>query len=173
MAVSGDVAVRSVREGAASRAALWRHRTAPAVHLFDRLALALLTGVGLVAVARFANWWFRTDHVAQPFLFAILSLALWYGVSRIVLGWINYAAASRPAHRTAPAGRRVAIFTTSTPGEPLSMFETTLAACARIRSRRASRCSPTSSCGPSRRRPERSRDQNVSVAESPPAESAA
>jgi cellulose synthase (UDP-forming) len=66
-------------------------------------------------------------------LFVLLSLAFWYAVSRIVLGWVNYAALARPEHRTARPGRSVAIFTTSTPGEPLSMFDRTLAACRRIR----------------------------------------
>ena len=63
----------------------------------------------------------------------MLSLAFWYAVSRIVLGWVNYAALARPAHRDAPPGRTVAIFTTSTPGEPLAMFDRTLAACRRVR----------------------------------------
>jgi len=66
-------------------------------------------------------------------MFVVLSLAFWYGVSRIVLGWVNYAALAKPEHRPAPRGLRVAIFTTSSPGEPLAMFEKTLAACARIR----------------------------------------
>lgn len=66
-------------------------------------------------------------------LFVLLSLALWYAVSRVVLGWVNYAALAKPDHRVAPPGRTVAIFTTSTPGEPLAMFDRTLAACRRIR----------------------------------------
>lgn len=82
---------------------------------------------------RLGDWWFRAEHVAQPVLFVVLSLAVWYGVSRIVLGWVNYAALARAEYRVAPSGRRVAIFTTSSPGEPLAMFERTLAACARIR----------------------------------------
>ena len=66
-------------------------------------------------------------------LFVLLSLALWYAVSRVVLGWVNYAALAKPDHRAAPSGRTVAIFTTSTPGEPLAMFDRTLAACRHIR----------------------------------------
>jgi cellulose synthase (UDP-forming) len=93
----------------------------------------LLTGAGAAAVLRLADWWFRAEHVTNPFLFAVLSLAFWYGVSRIVLGWVNYAALAKPQYRPAPPGMRVAIFTTSSPGEPLSMFEKTLAACANIR----------------------------------------
>ncbi|HEY5492314.1 MAG TPA: glycosyltransferase family 2 protein [Gemmatimonadaceae bacterium] len=87
----------------------------------------------MAAILRLADWWFRAEQVAQPLLFAALSLVFWYGVSRIALGWVNYAALSHSAFRPAPAGRRVAIFTTSSPGEPLAMFERTLAACARVR----------------------------------------
>jgi cellulose synthase (UDP-forming) len=82
---------------------------------------------------RLADWWFRAMHIGQATLFVLLSLAFWYAVSRIVLGWVNYAAIAKPEHRVAPPDLRVAIFTTSTPGEPLSMFDRTLAACRRIR----------------------------------------
>ena len=97
------------------------------------MLIAALTGVGIVAVFRLADWWFRGDHVGQPVLFVLLSLAFWYSVSRIVLGWVNYAAIAKPDHRPPPPGRSVAVFTTSTPGEPLAMFERTLAACSRVR----------------------------------------
>jgi cellulose synthase (UDP-forming) len=95
--------------------------------------IAALMGVGIVAVFRLADWWFRPNHVGQPVLFVLLSLAFWYSVSRIGLGWVNYAAVARPEHRPPTPGRTVAIFTTSTPGEPLAMFERTLAACRRVR----------------------------------------
>jgi len=103
------------------------------VRVRDRVIIAALAGVGAAAVLRLADWWFRPAHVAQPALFVLLSLAFWYAVSRIVLGWVNYAAIASPAPRTAPPGLRVAIFTTSTPGEPLAMFERTLAACRCVR----------------------------------------
>ncbi|MEO8575145.1 MAG: glycosyltransferase family 2 protein [Gemmatimonadales bacterium] len=111
---------------------LWKHREAADVRTRDRIAIALLTGVGIVAVVRMLDWWFRREHVAQPILFAALSIAVWYGIGRMVLGWVNYLAIRKPPKRNAPAGMGVAIFTTSAPGEPLSMFEKTLAACARI-----------------------------------------
>jgi cellulose synthase (UDP-forming) len=114
-------------------AGLWRHRQAREVKLRDRLVLSTLGGLGAVSLLRLADWWFRAEHVGQPVLFAALSLAFWYGMSRVVLGWINYAAITRPPDRVAPPGLSVAIFTTSSPGEPLGMFEKTLAACARIR----------------------------------------
>ncbi len=112
---------------------LWQHREAARVRFHDRIVIAVLAAGGAVAVLRLLDWWFRPGHVGQPVLFGILSLAFWYGISRIVLGWINYLAIARPAHRPAPPHRRVAIFTTSSPGEPIGMFERTLAACARIR----------------------------------------
>jgi cellulose synthase/poly-beta-1,6-N-acetylglucosamine synthase-like glycosyltransferase len=111
---------------------LWRHRVAADVKFRDRLLISILTGAGAAAVLRLADWWFRAEHVAQPILFTALSLAFWYGISRIVLGWVNYSALAKPEHRQAPLGLRVAVFTTSSPGEPLAMFEKTLAACARI-----------------------------------------
>jgi cellulose synthase (UDP-forming) len=66
--------------------------------------------------------------VANTTLYVVLSLAFWYAISRIVVGWINYLAIAKPEHRPAPPGLRVAIFTTSSPGEPASMFETYLPA---------------------------------------------
>jgi cellulose synthase (UDP-forming) len=103
------------------------------VRFRDRLLLSVLIGAGIVAVLRLLEWWFRPGHVAEPVLFVALTLAFWYGVGRIVLGWVNYAAIDKPAAQPAPPGLSVAIFTTSSPGEPLGMFEKTLAACARIR----------------------------------------
>lgn len=123
---------RSVRTGAAF-GELWRHRASADVRFRDRLLISMLTGTGAAAVLRLADWWFRAEHVAEPVLFTALSLAFWYGVSRIVLGWVNYAAVAKPEHRPAPPGLRVAVFTTSSPGEPLAMFDKTLAACGRIR----------------------------------------
>lgn len=119
--------------GNRARTGLWRHRVAAEVGGSERVLLAILVGAGSVAVLRLADWWFRAAHVAQPALFFALSLAFWYGISRIVLGWANCLAAETPRHVPAPPGLRVAIFTTSAPGEPLAMFEKTLAACARVR----------------------------------------
>jgi cellulose synthase (UDP-forming) len=92
-----------------------------------------MTAAGAAAVVRMGEWWFRRAHVADPVLFIGLSLAFWYGIGRILLGWINHLGMTRAGHRPAAAGLRVAIFTTSSPGEPVEMFQRTLAACARVR----------------------------------------
>ncbi len=109
----------------------WR-RAAP-VRTLDRVVLIALIFAGSFLTLRFADWWFRADNVSNVPMFVVLSLAIWYGAARLILGWINLAAVREPAHREPKPGMRVAIFTTSSPGEPLSMFDTTLAACARVR----------------------------------------
>lgn len=110
----------------------WTRKAARDVSGADRIVLAVLTGAGSVALLRLTDWWFRADHIANLPLFVVLSLCFWYAVSRIVLGWINYLGITQAAHIPAPQGLEVAIFTTSSPGEPPLMFETTLAACATI-----------------------------------------
>jgi cellulose synthase (UDP-forming) len=112
---------------------LWRWRRAAPVRHRDRVILGALIGAGVISTVRFADWWFAPAHLGEPALYVLLTLAVWYGMSRMVLGWVNLVAAAAPEHVPAPPGKRVAIFTTSSPGEPLEMFETTLAACARIR----------------------------------------
>lgn len=111
---------------------LWTRRRAAPVRTVDRFVLLSLTGAGLLATLRFADWWFRAEHVADPVLFVLLSAAVWYGVSRIVLRWVNLTAIERPEHVPPEEGLEVAVFTTSTPGEPLAMYEKTLAACREI-----------------------------------------
>jgi len=112
---------------------LWAWSRAAPAGRRDRIILTVLGGAGILATLRFADWWFRPDHVAHTGLYLVLSLAIWYGISRMILGWINLMALRRPRHRPPPPGLRVAIFTTSSPGEPLGMFQDTLAACADIR----------------------------------------
>ena len=62
-------------------------RAAP-VSALDRVLLRVLVVSGVLLAARFADWWFRPGHVGEPVLFVALSLALWYGIGRLVLGWI-------------------------------------------------------------------------------------
>ena len=114
------------------------------MRVIDRVVVAALTGVGVAAVLRLADWWFRPVHVGQPVLYVLLSLAFWYAVSpyRARLGELRGLA--KPSFVPSPEGVRVAIFTTSSPGEPLAMFERTLAACRARRAIRTRRiCSTT------------------------------
>jgi len=65
---------------------LFRFRRARPVARSERWILGVLLFLGLQSVAVFAWWWFRAAHVGNPFLFALLSLATWYGIARMVTG---------------------------------------------------------------------------------------
>lgn len=84
---------------------------------------------GMISIINFAEWWFRGEHIANLPMYVILSFFFWYGMFRIILVWMDYLRISRPFQVPAPRDNlRVAIFTTSAPGEPLSMFEKTFEA---------------------------------------------
>ena len=111
---------------------LWQFREANKAAGWDKFVLLMLVCAGIISVLRFFNWWFREEHVGNRFFFIILSLFFWYSVSRLILIWINYLRITKVDPVAAPPGLSVAIFTTSSPGEPLAMFEKTLAACKKI-----------------------------------------
>ena len=111
---------------------LWLFRRVKPVRDIDRFVLKILVVAGVIAIVRLADWWFREEHVGALPLYVLLSFVFWYGLLRLILIWINYLGIKRPETPVPEEGLRVAIFTTSTPGEPLSMFEKTLEACANI-----------------------------------------
>jgi cellulose synthase (UDP-forming) len=96
--------------------------------LMHRVILGTLIFLGVQSVVLFGLWWFQLRHINQPLLFALLSLATWYGIFRMMVGWYNAFHIEQPPEVTAPDGLSVAIFITSSPGEPLGMFERTLEA---------------------------------------------
>ena len=108
---------------------LFKFKGAKKVTQFDHFVILVLTLAGIISVINLAEWWFREDHIANMFLFVLLSLFFWYGILRIVLIWINYLRLKKPVVVPIPdEGFSVAIFTTSAPGEPISMFENTFKA---------------------------------------------
>src|SRR5688500_18519779 len=109
-------------------AELFRHRRASPIRGWERWVLGVLLFLGVQSVVWFALWWFRADHVNQIVLFVLLSFATWFGVFRIMVGWYNVFHVDQPEVVTPRDGLRVAIFTTSAPGEPYEMFVRTLAA---------------------------------------------
>ena len=111
---------------------LWRFTEAKPVSRWEKLGLGILVIAGIGSILRMAEWWFRAQHVGNLWLFLILSLVFWYGMVRLTIIWINYLGIKKPIKPDTPTGLKVAIFTTSSPGEPLSMFEKTLEACAII-----------------------------------------
>lgn len=108
---------------------LFKFKGAKKVTPIDRFILLVLTLAGIISVINLGEWWFREIHITNMFLFVLLSLFFWYGILRIVLIWINYLKLKKPEKVPIPnEGLSVAIFTTSAPGEPLSMFENTFRA---------------------------------------------
>ncbi|HEY3057211.1 MAG TPA: glycosyltransferase family 2 protein [Thermoanaerobaculia bacterium] len=114
-------------------AEIFRHRRARPIANWERWILAVLLFLGLQSVAYFAQWWFRLEHVNNIALFVLLSFATWYGISRLLIGWYNAFHIEQPDPMEAPPGLGVAIFTTSSPGEPYEMFVRTLAAAREVR----------------------------------------
>lgn len=110
----------------------WKFREAARVNKRKKLVLSILVVAGIVSVLHFAEWWFRAEHVNSPALYLILTFIFWWGIIRMCILWISYLKIAKPKPVPAPKGLRVAIFTTSSPGEPLSMFEKTLEACSKI-----------------------------------------
>lgn len=102
------------------------------VTLFDKIIIRSLVIAGCITILGFANWWFRSVHINNLWMFVILSFFLWYSIIRLMFIWVNYLYILKPKHVPAPANLKVAIFTTSSPGEPLEMFEKTLEACKNI-----------------------------------------
>lgn len=110
----------------------WAYRKArPSEPLKKTVLLALLIA-GVLSILRLFNWWFKEEHIASLPLFILLSLIFWWGMIRMIILWISYMKIKIPPSKPTRDGLSVAIFTTSSPGEPLSMFEKTLEACSRI-----------------------------------------
>jgi len=110
----------------------WLSKSAPDVAKVDRFIMLTLIFLGGITVIVLMDWWFNVNHINQIGLYIILSLVFWWGILRMVLVWISYLAIKKPIRNRIPEGKEVAIFTTSSPGEPLSMFEKTLEACSKI-----------------------------------------
>ncbi|MGY6649963.1 glycosyltransferase family 2 protein [Wenyingzhuangia sp. IMCC45574] len=108
---------------------LWVFKQAKNVKFVDKIVLLVLAIAGIISIVNLAEWWFRKEHISNLFLFVLLSLFFWYGIIRIALIWVNYLRLNKPKEVPVPEKNlSVAVFTTSAPGEPLSMFENTFKA---------------------------------------------
>lgn len=111
---------------------LWQYKEAKRITSTERFLLLVLVITGILSIFRFADWWFRKEHIGNMALYIIISLAFWYSIFRLILIWVSYIRINKPQQIIVNQQLSVAIFTTSSPGEPLAMFEKTLAACAGI-----------------------------------------
>ncbi|MFN2458691.1 MAG: glycosyltransferase [Chitinophagaceae bacterium] len=112
---------------------LWKFQKAVPATVFRKTVLGGLMIAGVLCIARFFDWWFREEHIVSLPLFVLLTFLFWWGILRMIILWVCYFRIKVPV--TPPVhdeNLSVAIFTTSSPGEPLSMFDKTLEACSKI-----------------------------------------
>lgn len=121
-----------MRPGSKKYRSMFAFSQAKKVKRSDKLVLLTLSVAGFLSILRFGDWWFRPEHIGEFWPYVILSLFFWYGILRLILIWINYLKVKKVDTPKPEPGLSVAIFTTSSPGEPVEMFEKTLEACARI-----------------------------------------
>jgi len=108
---------------------LWVFRESKSVKWYDTFILFVLSLAGIISILNLSEWWFQSKHIVSFPLFVILSTFFWYGLFRVILIWINYLNITKPPEVPKPKeDLRVAFFTTSAPGEPVSMYEKTLKA---------------------------------------------
>ena len=110
----------------------WLFRKAAPFRTVHKVILLSLIMAGVFCIINLFNWWFIEEHAASIPLFILLSLVFWWGILRMIFLWISYLGIKIPEFISASEGLSVAIFTTSSPGEPLGMFEKTLEACSKI-----------------------------------------
>lgn len=115
-----------------NRQSIWVFRRSKDIHWYHKIIIISLFIAGVISIIRLADWWFKAEHINSLALYILLSFIFWYGMIRLIIIWMNYIRIQRPKSMPAKSGKSVAIFTTSSPGEPLSMFEKTLEACANI-----------------------------------------
>jgi len=112
---------------------LWEFSSATNITSIDRLVILILTIAGIVSLINFGEWWFREKHIANMPAFVILSTFFWYNSIRILFVWLNYMKMKTPKIVPKPdEGLSVAVFTTSAPGEPISMYEKTFEALGKL-----------------------------------------
>lgn len=112
---------------------LWAYRKAVQGNTIQRVILAGLITAGCLSVAQLFDWWFREEHIASWPLFVVLTAIFWWGIFRMTILWITYLGMRVPEKKAVQkTDLKVAIFTTSSPGEPIDMFDKTLEACAKI-----------------------------------------
>ncbi len=103
------------------------------VDLRRRIVLWVLVTLGIESIFYYGHWWLDPRHRVNPVFYAILTFAIFWGLWRSLINWYHFLFIKGTAHRPAPTGLRVDVFTTAMPGEPFAMFEKTLEAIAAIR----------------------------------------
>jgi cellulose synthase (UDP-forming) len=131
----GDDSSTSIRVRHAGR----EREIEPRVSWRQRLEMLVLAAMGVQAFLFFSEYWFFSTSRRSPFLFGLLTLAVFWNPLRNLYNWWVYLWAShpldlRPTDPEPLVDDRVAdVLTTAMPGEPYGMFETTLEAISRLK----------------------------------------
>lgn len=103
----------------------------------DRIVYAVVVGAALVAITRYALWWFHPEHVPANWdglgpaghwlnviYFAMLTFVVWRGLFAHLFHFWLVPSMVRPLPIPAPPGVRVALLTCFVPGkEPIDVLE--------------------------------------------------
>lgn len=107
----------------------WQFKEANNPSRNQRFILMVFVVIGIWSIVSLFEWWFTEFHIANKLTFVVLSFFFWYEILRVIVVWFTYLSIKKPIYVPEPEkGLQVAIFTTSAPGEPLSMFENTFKA---------------------------------------------
>lgn len=94
----------------------------------DRALLLAVIAFGFLSALYFGEFWFFSEARREPFYFALLSFAIFWGIYRSFINWYIYFFITPPPARAMTREYSVDVLTTAMPGEPFAMFEETLAA---------------------------------------------
>ena len=84
--------------------------------------------LGILSILNFAYYFFKPEHIGNIYLFALLSIAIAYGITKKFYMWYNYSHITVPEIPELKKDFKVDILTTYYPGEPRQMVVTTLEA---------------------------------------------
>jgi cellulose synthase (UDP-forming) len=98
----------------------------------ERIVLLTLIALVIVSSLYFVEFWLWSDARRRPFAFALLTVAILWGVSRNVITALLYFFITPPPERRARRSYTVDVLTTAMPGEPYEMIAATLRAIAAI-----------------------------------------
>ncbi len=102
------------------------------ITVFERIITWLLITIGFESIIYFANWWFSPEHTTHLIFFIPLSITTFWLMYESVIYWFYLLNLRISKYEKPNEGVTVDIFTTAAPGEPLEMFEKSLAALAAV-----------------------------------------
>ncbi|MBW3631188.1 MAG: glycosyltransferase [Gemmatimonadetes bacterium] len=117
-------------DGPADAESPGRARRTERVHRLERLLILALVFIAVQSVLYFALWWLSPEHRKNLVIYVPLTFATFWFLFESCIFWLFLAGTKIPVHRQPRNGIAVDVFTTAAPGEPVEMFEQSVAALA-------------------------------------------